>query len=140
MSTTSENESWVVTAGDTALQRQAALGEDGLSDHERLLILLWTADYGMRNAGALETAADLRRDFQEEAAALAAKLGLTYMKDSFSLPASVLEQEYFERFERICDELKNDWPVVLREQYARTEERDEFDDLLDKMIDERKER
>ena len=32
----SENESWIVTAGDTAVERRASLGEAGLSAHEKL--------------------------------------------------------------------------------------------------------
>ena len=49
-----------------------------LSPVERLVYCLWVADYGMRNAGDLDTARDLYPDFQREAVELARELGMEF--------------------------------------------------------------
>ena len=46
-----DNETWVVEAGDTVIQKKASCGIERLSPWERLVYCLWVADYGMRNAG-----------------------------------------------------------------------------------------
>ena len=56
MTVPSENETWLIEAGDEVIQKMAASGSDGLSLWERLVYCLWVADYGMRNAGDLDTA------------------------------------------------------------------------------------
>ena len=99
-----DNETWVIEAGD-AIITQRAEGVT-LSPVERLVYCLWVADYGMRNAGDLETAHDLYHGFQPEAAELARKRGLEFARQSFELPAEVLQAEYFERFDRICAEIQ----------------------------------
>ena len=106
MSSYSDNASWVVIAGDAIIAKRAGVGTAVLSPVERLVYCLWVADYGMRNAGDLDTARDLHPDFQGEAAGLAGELGLEFTRDSFALPLETLQVEYFDRFDRICDEIK----------------------------------
>lgn len=106
MSRPSDNETWVIDAGDDVITKKAERGVESLSDRERLVYCLWVADYGMRNAGDLGAASDLYPPFMDEAAALAAKLSLGFVAESFSLPADHLEEQYFERFERICDDIR----------------------------------
>ena len=89
------------------ITKKATVGFEGLEPRERLIYCLWVADYGMRNAGDLDTARDLYPNFQDEALGLARSLGLTYTAESFELPPAKLEDLYFERFERICNEVKN---------------------------------
>ena len=103
MSPHSDNETWIVAAGDAVLSKRA---DGGLSPIDRLVYCLWVADYGMRNAGDLDTARDVYPDFHREAANLARDLGLGYVLESFSLPTEALQGQYFERFDRICDEIK----------------------------------
>lgn len=99
-----DNETWVVEAGDAIIARRARGVR--LSPLERLVYCLWVADYGMRNAGDLDTAREIYHDFQREAAELAGELGLPLTHQSFRLPAEVLQEEYFERFDRICTEIQ----------------------------------
>ena len=106
MASGADNETWIIEAGAAVIDKRASLGASALSPVERLIYCLWVADYGMRNAGDLQTAHDVYRDFQHEAALLAAKLGLGFTRDSFSLPTAVIQDEYFERFDRICDEIR----------------------------------
>jgi hypothetical protein len=99
-----DNETWVVEAGDFVITKKAE--GVSMSPAERLVYCLWVADYGMRNAGDLDTASDLYQGFQSEAAGLAKGLGLLFTRQSFELPAGVLQAEYFERFDRICAEVR----------------------------------
>jgi hypothetical protein len=109
MSTPADNETWIIDAGDAVIRKRTGLGGPALSPVERLIYCVWVADYGMRNAGDLETARDLYGDFQREAAHLAGQLGLNFTCESFSLPTASIQGEYFERFDRICEEIKNSW-------------------------------
>ena len=106
MSAPTANESWIIDAGGKVIEKKARSGADTLSQIERLIYCLWIADYGMCNAGDLETAHDLYADFQQEAARLARELGLQRTLEAFSLQTAKLEQEYFDRFEEICDEIR----------------------------------
>ena len=103
-----DNETWVIETGAAIVTKMA--GGARLLSVERLIYCLWVADYGMRNAGDLNTARDVYRDFQREAAALARELGLVFTHQSFKLPAEVLQVEYFERFDRICAEIQGTGP------------------------------
>jgi hypothetical protein len=58
-----DNQSWIVKAGDAVIKMKVASGAQSLTPPERLIYCLWVADYGMRNAGDLETAKDLYREF-----------------------------------------------------------------------------
>src|SRR5262249_18465848 len=99
-----DNETWVLEAGDAVITKMAIGAR--LSPVERLVYCLWVADYGMRSAGDLDAARDLYPDFQCEAAELAGELGLSFTRQSFGLPAEVLQTEYFERFDLICVEIQ----------------------------------
>jgi hypothetical protein len=106
MSLPTTNESWIVQAGDVVIQKRARGGVGSLSPVEKLIYCVWVADYGMRNAGDLETAYDVYSDFQPEATRLARELGLQQTHRAFSLPVADLQCEYFDRFEEICDEIR----------------------------------
>jgi hypothetical protein len=106
MSTPSGNETWIIDAGDAVTEKKASSGVSSLTTRERLIYCLWVADYGMRNAGDMATARDLYADFQHEGARLAEELSLPFTHESFSLAADALENQYFQRFDRICNELK----------------------------------
>ncbi len=101
-----ERESWVVEVGGDVVEKKAAEGWAALSSLEKLIFCLWVADYGMRNAGDLETAADVYEPFQREAASLALELDAPYTLAAFSLPTAELERRYMDLFGDIVDELK----------------------------------
>jgi hypothetical protein len=101
-----ENETWVIEAGDAVVRKKAFAGLSALRPTERLIYCLWVADYGMRNTGNLETASDLYAQFQEEAIRLAKELSLEFTLETFSLPKESLEIQFFDRFERVCNEIK----------------------------------
>ena len=103
----SENETWLIEAGDDVIAKKAEQGRDALTPSERLIHCVWVADYSMRNAGDLLTASDLYGPFQEEAQQLADELGLPRTKAAFSLPAEELEEAYFDAFDDICGELQS---------------------------------
>ena len=106
MSSHSDNESWIIEVGDAVIQKKAREGPSSLSSLERLIYCLWVADYGMRNAGDLETAQDVYADFQAEGRRIAQELGLAATHEAFALRTADLEEEYFERFEEVCNELR----------------------------------
>jgi hypothetical protein len=101
---TTDNDSWIIEAGDAIIQRRGAAG---LTPLERLIYCVWVADYGMRNAGDLTTARDLYEPFHEEALQLSQALGLKVTHSAFALAPAELERQYFERFDAICDELRD---------------------------------
>jgi hypothetical protein len=104
------NQSWIVQTGDRVIQKKAQAGAASLGDWEQLVYCLWLADYMMRNAGDLANAQDMCPTFQRDAARLAERLGLAATREAFSLSQRKLQKEYFDRFERICDEIKNAEP------------------------------
>jgi len=101
-----DNETWVIENGETVIRKKARDGIKCLSPWETLVYCLWVADYGMRNAGDLNTAADVYPHFQLKAGRIAKTLSLQLTHEAFSLPQSDLEREYFDRFEPICDEIR----------------------------------
>jgi hypothetical protein len=101
-----DNEDWIVEAGDTVIQKKASCGIECLSPWEMLVYCLWVADYGMRNAGDLDTAADVYPQFHLDAKRMAKTLSLRSTDEAFSLSQGDLEREYFDRFESICDEIR----------------------------------
>src|SRR5712691_6133505 len=107
-----DNETWVIEAGDAVIQKKARSGLGGLAPWERLVYCLWVTDYGMRNAGDLATAHDVWADFQSEARRIAEDLLLRLTHEAFSLRRSVLEREYFIRFDEICHEIRNAEPGI----------------------------
>jgi hypothetical protein len=106
MSAEFDNESWVIRRGGQIIEKKAKVGSAGLSDWERLVYILWVADYMMRNAGDFANAVDMYPNFQADAAELARQLGLAATCEAFSLSEQKLQEEYFDRFEEICEELK----------------------------------
>ncbi len=116
MSEPFELETWVVEVGGEVVQKWVEQGEAALTPIESLIYCLWVADYGMRNAGDLETATDLYAPFQNEAARLAAELGLRITHGAFALPKAALQNQYFDLFDGICEEIR----VALGEQSRRT--------------------
>jgi hypothetical protein len=101
-----DNETWIIEEGDAVIERRVALGEDAQEPLDRLIYCLWVADYGMRNAGDLETASDLYDAFQDEAARFSNALSMPVTYAAFALPRLELEQRYFELFDAICDEIR----------------------------------
>jgi len=102
-----ENQTWVIDAGAVIIEKKSIGGIDSLTPLERLTYCLWVADYGMCNAGDLRTAKEVYSNFKEEAAQLSQDLALSFTHETFSLSIQDLEAKYFERFDRVCDELRN---------------------------------
>ena len=106
MSVPTDNESWIIEAGDAVIQKKASAGVESLSVVERLIYCLWVADYGMRNAGDLDTASDVYADFQTDGARLAGELGLKVTQRAFALPTAQLQRSFLASFEKMCDEIR----------------------------------
>lgn len=102
-----ELEAWLVEVGADVVEKKSASGKDALTPFEKLIYCLWVADYGMRNAGDLETAADVYADFQAEGAALAAGLGLSVTRAALELPSADLEMRYFDLFGAVIAEVRS---------------------------------
>jgi hypothetical protein len=105
-----DNESWVIEEGHRVNQKKAGQGFDSLTDWERLVYSLWVADYGMRNAGELETATDLHADWQSVALRAAEALSLPATRAAFALTPAVLQQRYFDLFDAVCAEVRTAEP------------------------------
>jgi hypothetical protein len=61
----------------------------------------------MRNAGDLDTAKAVHADFQSVALRAAEELALRLTREAFSMEPGALEEEYFDRFDAICDEIRS---------------------------------
>jgi hypothetical protein len=107
MAVTTDNETWLIGMGDAVIRKIACGGIECLSSWETLVYCLWVADYGMRNAGDLDTAADVYAEFHLNARRIAKALSLRLTHEAFSLPKSDLEREYFDRFESVCNEIRD---------------------------------
>ncbi|MAT38067.1 MAG: hypothetical protein CL946_00520, partial [Ectothiorhodospiraceae bacterium] len=105
-----DNETWVIEEGDRIVQKKAHVGIDGLTDRERLVYVLWLADYGMRNGGDLSTARDVFGDFQSVALLSASKLSLPTTCNAFTLDPDTLQERYFDLFEAVCTEIRGAEP------------------------------
>ena len=105
-----DNETWVIEAGDCVIQKKARLGFDRLTDWEQLVYSLWAADYGMRNAGDLDTARDVNADFQAVALRAADVLSLPATRSAFALAPDALQERYFDLFEAVCGEVRSAEP------------------------------
>jgi hypothetical protein len=108
----SENETWLIEAGDRVIEKKAASGATSLNTWERLVYCLWVTDYMLRNAGDFANAEVMYPQFQSDAKQLARQLSLPLTYDAFSLSQEKLEREYFERFQAICKEIKNAEPAT----------------------------
>lgn len=82
-----------------------------LSPLERLTYCVWAADYGMRNAGDLLTAAGLHPDFLDEGRRCAQDLGLCCSAAAFSMVPNELAQTYFRLFNGIVAEIRSAWAM-----------------------------
>jgi hypothetical protein len=111
-----ENETWVVEAGGRVIQKEADSGLGSLTTWERVVYSLWVADYGMRNAGDLDTAKDVFADFQSMALRAAEELSLPLTREVFSMEQRALKEQYFDLFDAVCDEIRHAAPgaAVLR--------------------------
>jgi len=102
-----ENETWLIETADDVIEKKVEHGVNALSPIEHLIYCLWVADYSIRNAGDLDTAADLYEPFQSEAASIAQALSLSSTHQGFSLPAKTLEREFLDRFDTMCAEIQS---------------------------------
>jgi hypothetical protein len=105
-----DNEEWILLEGAFAVEQKASAGLDKMDSYPKLVYALWVADYGMRNAGDLETSLDIFSGLLELGKSAAISLGLPKAKSLFALSQQRFEQEYFEYFEQVCDELRNSAP------------------------------
>ncbi len=106
MSGPTDNETWLIETGDAIIRKKARGGMESLLPLEKLVYCFWVADYGMRNAGDLDTAEELFARFQSDGRRIAGELSLRLTHEAFSLAKENFEQEYFNRFEAICEEIK----------------------------------
>jgi hypothetical protein len=60
----------------------------------------------MRNAGDFANAPDLYPGFQSDAKDLSRRLSLPATHEAFALPQADLQREYFDRFEKVCTEVR----------------------------------
>ena len=99
-------ETWLVEdAGHAVVVKKSQIGLDELTPAERLTYCLWVADYGMRNAGDLQTAADLYAPFHVEGAQIASQLSLSTTSALFGSSAADFQRDYFNKFDDICTEI-----------------------------------
>jgi len=98
-------QTWIIETGGEVIEKEVEHGLGSLSPIERLIYCMWVADYGMCNAGDLDTACDVYENFQSEGAQLAVTLKLPITTEAFQLSRQALEASYFERFPSICEEL-----------------------------------
>lgn len=111
MNAYSDNEGWVVERGGSIVEKQVQRGPASLNTWERLVYCLWVADYMMRNAGDFANAEVMYPDFQTDAKQLARQLSLPATCATFSLSRRKLQRKYFERFEAMCNEIRNAEPA-----------------------------
>lgn len=108
----SELEDWIIEKGDAVIQRRALLPE-AITPEEDLVHCLWCVDYGMRNAGDLSPAIDLKLDVLEEGQRLSSVLQLPKCSRFFSQTQTEIEQSYFDQFEMVCSELEAAYQAML---------------------------
>jgi hypothetical protein len=118
-----ENETWVVERGAQVIEKMADTARQPLTDVERLIYCLWVADYGMRNAGDLETAAEVYPKFHAEGATLARSLGLPKASNLFSLATPEFERNYFELLTDVCIDIQKADTLSPNNSLERTRER-----------------
>ncbi len=99
-------ETWLLEEGGEVIERMVAESYAALSPRDRLIYCLWVADYGMRNAGNLVTAADLHAPFLDDGRSAARELGLPVLSAASSLTSEELERRYFGLFDGMIAEIK----------------------------------
>ena len=102
----SENETWILTRADEVIGKEASSGTAGLSDWEKLVLCLWAADYGVRNGESMTTAEEVHPGLMKEGLLLANRLELRLAVSAYSLEPEVFVDEYYDRFEDLCSELR----------------------------------
>jgi hypothetical protein len=104
MKSAAEYEDWLLDDGESVVQRRST-GEV-LTELDRLVHCLWWLDYGMRNAGDLETVLDDAHPSALTDGLEAAKsCGLPTAARVFGQSRSELERRYFDEFEGLCAEI-----------------------------------
>jgi hypothetical protein len=101
------NETWIIETGDAVIQKMGRSDTRSLAPLETLIYCVWVADYGMRNAGDLDSAKDVYSRFHSKARQIAEELSLPLTYEAFALKKSELEQQYFDRFDPMVDEIKH---------------------------------
>ena len=101
-----DEETWLLKEGHHVIERKSVDGYAALNARDRLIYCVWAADYGMRNAGDLATAANLHPTFLRDGHSAAQALGLPRCTDAFSLSCKDLEDRYFALFDGIVAELR----------------------------------
>ena len=108
-----DNETWLLNAGGCVIGEMATKDYSSLAPLDRLIYCLWAADYGMRNAGDLETAADLHPTYLDEGQSAAQELALPRSAAAFSLSPDEFERAYFRLFDELVSEIRDKVPLVL---------------------------
>jgi hypothetical protein len=101
-----DHETWLIEEGHLVMERLTSEGQASLSDIEKLIYALWVADYGMRNAGDLDTAAEVSPTFLGDGLQAALACQLPVSTKFFGLSAGQLEEQYFELFDPVVDEVR----------------------------------
>ncbi len=101
-----DNETWLLDEGDRGIERRAADSHSSPTARDSLIYCLWVADYGMRNAGDLKTAADVHPAFMADGLAAARSIGLPQATAAFALPVADLERRWFDLFDSLVAEVR----------------------------------
>ncbi|MBR2172594.1 hypothetical protein [Sphingopyxis sp.] len=104
--TDADNETWLLEAGHRVLEEDPTDERDSADIVKHLIWCLWVADYGMRNAGDLETARDLNASFKQQGYQSARTLNLPRTTEAFALSDEEFERDYFALFDAICAEIR----------------------------------
>ncbi|MFW8646272.1 hypothetical protein ACOJBO_45740 [Rhizobium beringeri] len=99
-------ETWLLNAGGRVIEKNGCGGLFVAGPLDRLIYCLWAADYGMRNAGDLETAADLHPTCLHDGKSAAQELALPRSAAAFSLSPDELERAYFKLFDEVVSEIR----------------------------------
>lgn len=101
-----DNETWLLDEGDRVIGRRASGDPSSPTARDVLIHCLWVADYGMRNAGDLEAAADVHPAFMADGLAAARSIGLPQATAAFALPVADLERRWFDLFDSFVAEVR----------------------------------
>lgn len=109
-----DNQTWIIEKGHLVIEKMVRLGSDGLTDWEHLVYSLWVTDYGMCNAGDLDTATDVYENWKSVGMQAAERLGLPVTCSAFSMSTDELQVRYFELFDEMCDEIRKAEPASTK--------------------------
>lgn len=107
----SNNEDWLLDAGDAVVERKASVGYKGLTDLEKTIYCLWVVDYAVRNSGTLDPLDELHPIALDELRILSADQGYRALH---TVVATVDDEEafcqrYHESFEKCVAEIRRDY-------------------------------